>query len=193
MKTQAQRELYIPTGSTKVVPKGVHAEFYLYEGPRGPSAMAFIGNARKPSWRYYFASTKQREERIARAIADAKLIQQRKAERKAENAAYRSQPCTLKVGDILYSSWGYDQTNIDFYQVTALIGEQMVELRQIAAEMLPHEPGYSDMSGKVIAKPGVFKGEAFKKRVSGGNTVKIESYASAWPWDGKPKYCSWYA
>lgn len=26
----------------------------------------------------------------------------------------------LKVGDVLYSSWGYDQTNIDFYQVERL-------------------------------------------------------------------------
>ena len=24
---------------------------------------------------------------------------------------------SLRVGDILYSSWGWEQTNIDFYQV----------------------------------------------------------------------------
>ncbi len=189
---QAQRSLYVPTGAVKVVPKGVHAEFYLYEGPRGPSAMAFISNARKPTWRFYFSTAAQREKKITQAIEAAKVIEERKAQQRAENAAYRAKPCALKVGDILYSSWGYDQTNIDFYQVTGLISTQIVELRPIASEMLPNEGG-SSMSGKVIAKPDAFKGDAFKKRVSGGNTVKIESYAHATPWDGQPKYCSWYA
>lgn len=29
-------------------------------------------------------------------------------------------PATVKVGDIFYNSWGYDQTNIDFYVVDAV-------------------------------------------------------------------------
>ena len=34
----------------------------------------------------------------------------------------------IKEGDIFYSSWGYDQTNIDYYKVTKLIGKASVEL-----------------------------------------------------------------
>ena len=43
-------------------------------------------------------------------------------------AAFRE---SLRVGDILYSSWGWEQTNIDFYQVIAIRGSA-VDLRQIA-------------------------------------------------------------
>ena len=28
----------------------------------------------------------------------------------------------LKVGDVLRSSWGYDQTNVDYYEVVELVG-----------------------------------------------------------------------
>jgi len=37
---------------------------------------------------------------------------------------------SLRVGDILYSSWGWEQTNIDFYQVIAIRGSA-VDLRQL--------------------------------------------------------------
>ena len=37
---------------------------------------------------------------------------------------------SLRVGDILYSSWGWEQTNIDFYQVIAIRG-CTVRLRQL--------------------------------------------------------------
>lgn len=38
---------------------------------------------------------------------------------------------SFKVGQILYDSWGYDQTNIDFYQVVGL-GAKSVKIRKIA-------------------------------------------------------------
>lgn len=38
----------------------------------------------------------------------------------------------VKVGDIFYNSWGYDQTNIDFYKVTR-ITRTKVELLAIGA------------------------------------------------------------
>jgi hypothetical protein len=38
-----------------------------------------------------------------------------------------------KVGDILVSLWGYDQTNVDFYEVTAVTRSTVV-IRRIAAE-----------------------------------------------------------
>jgi hypothetical protein len=52
----------------------------------------------------------QRAEYIAGFIAGRKQAAEAKAKRQAERKA----PHTLKVGDILVSSWGYDQTNIDY-------------------------------------------------------------------------------
>lgn len=37
----------------------------------------------------------------------------------------------VKVGDLFWSSWGYDQTNTDFFQVIALVGSSSVRVRQV--------------------------------------------------------------
>ena len=39
---------------------------------------------------------------------------------------------SLRVGNILYSSWGWEQTNIDFYQVVAIRGSSTSELPKTA-------------------------------------------------------------
>lgn len=38
------------------------------------------------------------------------------------------------IGDIYYTEWGYDQTNVDFYQVVQLKGKHTVVLRQLEAK-----------------------------------------------------------
>ena len=40
----------------------------------------------------------------------------------------------VHLGDIFYSSWGYDQTNVDFYQVVALKGKHTIVLRRNKAK-----------------------------------------------------------
>jgi hypothetical protein len=51
-----------------------------------------------------------------------------KAARKAE----RSKPHNLKVGNILVSSWGYDQTNAGCYEVARVVSTKSVEIQKIA-------------------------------------------------------------
>jgi len=94
---------------------------------------------------------------------------------------------TLKVGDILNTSWGYDQTNVEFYEVVAVSGV-MVTLHQIAADTT--ETGF--MSGTTFPYPGTFIGEPFRRRASASNSVKIHRSANANPWNGRPKCVSWY-
>lgn len=50
----------------------------------------------------------------------------------------------VKVGDIFYSSWGYDQTNIDYFQVIELKGSQMVKIREIAQTTVRTETSMSE-------------------------------------------------
>ena len=45
----------------------------------------------------------------------------------------------IKVGDVFYSSWGYDQTNVNFFQVVE-IKEKMVKIREIA-QILTYQGG----------------------------------------------------
>ena len=56
---------------------------------------------------------------------------------------------SLRVGDILYSSWGWEQTNIDFYQVIAIRGSA-VDLRQ-------HRPAARCFQGQDPYAPSVEK------------------------------------
>lgn len=93
---------------------------------------------------------------------------------------------SLHVGDILYSSWGWEQTNIDFYQVIAIRG-CTVQLRQLDQQIT--EDGY--MCGTTVPVPDVFKGKALSRRMM-KDYIRIDSYRTAWKWDGQPLRCSWY-
>ena len=42
----------------------------------------------------------------------------------------------VKVGDIFYTSWGYEQTNVNFFQVIALKGEASVILKEVCLEVI---------------------------------------------------------
>ena len=46
----------------------------------------------------------------------------------------------VKVGDLFYASWGYEQTNVDFFQVVALVGESSVRVREVYPPMVDEVP-----------------------------------------------------
>jgi hypothetical protein len=52
----------------------------------------------------------------------------------------------LEVGTLLKSVWGYDQTNVDYYVVTAKNGSTMNTIRAIEAEMF-YDSSHCDMVG----------------------------------------------
>lgn len=96
----------------------------------------------------------------------------------------------LQIGSILYASWGYEQTNIDFYQVIELIGTSTVVLRELAQEAVTEQN--NDLCGKTKAIPNCFINEPFRKRVNKYGAVRVDSVISARPWDGAPLYYSSY-
>ena len=96
----------------------------------------------------------------------------------------------MKVGDILYSSWGYDQTNIDYYVVTKVLSLDTVEIAEVGEKIVR-----SDNYGSDYVVPDVSrKGKTMKKRVtyygySKGDvniSIRIDSVQTAWVWNGKP-------
>lgn len=42
----------------------------------------------------------------------------------------------VKVGDFFHMSWGYEQTNNNFFQVIALVGETSVRIREVNPEII---------------------------------------------------------
>lgn len=65
---------------------------------------------------------------------------ERAAARKAEKEANKDLIASVKVGDVFSMSWGYDQTNVDFFQVIARTGNS-VRIRQVAPTLIHEDPG----------------------------------------------------
>jgi len=148
---------------------------------------------RKP-YEYFCHSTKkdmdeyvekciEREERIAKAKIKEKV------EKKAKNDNFIK---SLKVGDIFHASWGYEQTNVNFYQIVSL-KKSTAEFREIGYETVPGSEGY-DCCDVTATKDAFLKdSEIFKKRIS-SDWVKIDEVRSAKKIDNENQkfYKSWY-
>lgn len=157
--------------------KGVEAlGIEVFVSPDGLSLIGFAGRSQKRAFGYRFKTTERRDSYLADWIAS----QEAKAAAKALAKAERNAPHSLKQGDVLYTSWGYDQTNVDFYQVTAVVGTHTVEVCEIAAEVIETE---GMMAGKKVPLVGTFIGEAKRYRANARNTIRICSSCSASPLD----------
>lgn len=183
------REFFIPKGARKVAHKHSDAVAYVYEANGHPCARVFYGKQAKPVAAYRYRNEAEREQSVAKYFAarvehDHAMAQRREA-RKGDHG--------LKAGDVLVSSWGYDQTNVDFYKVLRLVGSQSVEIVKVGGKHSSNDGG-SSMSGRVSADPDKIIGDPMLRRARPGGHVTIEgNYRHASPWDGKPHYESWYA
>ena len=148
---------------------------------------------------YYYRTDEARQKALTDWMNRQIEIEERtKAAKQTKQEAQKNLINPFKVGDILYNSWGYDQTNIDFYQVVE-VGAKSVKIREIGSEMTTKE-GYSSMSAFVSPKENDFTGPTETKilRVyangNGGFTVYIPArHGIIKKYDGTAKYCSWYA
>jgi hypothetical protein len=98
----------------------------------------------------------------------------------------------IEIGAIIVSSWGYDQTNVDFYVVVEMTAK-MVKLLPMDKELCRNQtPGYSSMAGEVRATKGIkFRSEVMKRKLS--DWIKVTECSYARLWNGKKQYESWYA
>ena len=180
------RSGYLPMavrGQDPIVPKDTDLAIWTWEEGDKLYGIAFQGKAQKPLWNYRFRDEAQRVRQIKETIADRKLSLEAKRKRMEER---RNQQHGLTEGDILYSSWGYDQTNVDFYQVTKVMGKQVI-IREVASKVVKD----SGPQVYVAAVPNKFVGAPMRKTPQGNGrdvSIKINSFAYAHPWDGKPKY-----
>jgi len=91
----------------------------------------------------------------------------------------------VKVNDIFYSSWGYDQTNIDFYQV--------IKVMKKSVEIVPIHQN-KEYTGPMIGETTPIKDSynlSEKRRVNvkiynGKPSFKVYSFANAYPYNNEP-------
>ena len=98
------------------------SEVWTYEkGGTKYFGMVFGGKRSKPDWHYYYVTAEKRDEAISRWVSGQRShVERIKADRKARNA-----PHGFKPGQLFYASWGYDQTNVNYYRLEKLKGKTM--------------------------------------------------------------------
>lgn len=174
---------YIPAGAAKVANKSGSAVAYLFTSKFSGKlcAIGYRGKAKNAAFNYSFRSAENRAtyvtDFLAKAEASAKQVAASKAQKKADMA----KPTTLRAGDVLNCVWGYDQTNVEYFEVTKLIGPRMVEIRQIASQS--QQDG--DMQGTCVPAKGKYISEPMRKKVTLSEGVRIYSFASAYKVESK--------
>jgi hypothetical protein len=94
----------------------------------------------------------------------------------------------LKPGVILSDSWGYEQTNVEFYIVIEVTGSK-VKLQELGHR----QEGEATSWASCHVMPDVENkhGPVIEKTVRGAG-ISIESSITLTLWNGKPCYKSWY-
>lgn len=173
MKFKLNRSFYIRSGYVLLESE---PEFGLevFGTPSGQIpviGVAFAGRRQKPDWHYRFKSEEARSAYIASYKKKLEGIAEYKLKRAIEKKETEN---LLSVGDILVCSWGYEQTNIDYYEVVKILPKSVV-IQEIGQRTVT--TGYE--SGDCWPIPGSYSGKSRTVRVK-GDSVKISSYSHAY-------------
>jgi hypothetical protein len=183
---------WIPDNGTKVEVKNVPgAVVYLYTNRKGQlCSTAYTGKSTKPQLHYAYRTDETRTKEVTRWIQATILEHEKKA---AASATNQDAPQTYLPGCIIADHWGYEQTNVDFYLITARKGD-MVTLQQIGSHDSYHN---ESMTGTVMPNQDEIIGQTFKRKVHKYNGeesgIAIQSYGWARLWTGRPEHYSSYA
>lgn len=148
---------------------------------------------------------------LAEMLAEGKATKEKKT---AKTTKAKANKFGVKVGDIFTASWGYDQTNVDFFQVIELVGTTSVRVREINLCMVEEDaigPMSADRTYEVtneIQPPASYssfikdqeKGDLKRLKSYAADGVsrpqfKLDSFADAWKVEADEitVYESWYA
>jgi hypothetical protein len=194
---------YAPKGSTRVTIKDLPGvEIYLYEAPSRVDgiplygAIAYQGKRSKPDFHYTWGAAGQKDafQRREAHIREWLDVIQERRDRKAKEKAEREEwTHDLKVGEILYGSWGYDQTNVEYFEVVEVRGKSVI-IRELEQTSISDGTAHS-MSDYRMPKPGCYQGAPMRKIPQKGWKGEVGvrvGHAYCTRWDGKKKYNSWY-
>ena len=178
------REIYrwVPDGYAPVALVGAPDGAEAFIAADGKSAIGYSGKRSKHDFYVRFASAERAtaylNDWVTKLVA---AVAQREKNRAARRAVVQAgHGC--KVGDVFECSWGYEQTNVDYYQITALHGKTLATVRRIGRQS--EETGW--LRGECAPAPGMFLDEQhyppMRVRINPGQIphFKARSYANAY-------------
>lgn len=151
------------------------------------SVAIWEGKSNKPMWHYRFNNSVECEGFIQQRkdYADKQAV--RDSERLSE---YSDKKKGYVVGAILCSSWGYEQTNIDWYIILERKNDYIL-IQEIGTKKT-YDNNYNDR-GSCLPDATIRIGDPFKKKITKYASINLESYKYCALWDGQPKSWSSYA
>ena len=181
---------FFPNNSERQTFSDVKAEAGIYRNAKNQiCAIAYSGRKCKPDFKYRFTSTDEALKYINNWIMELEQHQAYISKRREE---HKKALGVIQVGDIFYSSWGYDQTNIDFFQVIEVVGKKTVKLREING-LIFNQHEYASY-GFIKPLPNEFINDSIiKKRISPYGDIRIDDVrrANKFTEGEKGLYTSW--
>ena len=146
-------------------------------------AIAWSGKKNKYDWYYKFRDKKQMDKYISDYFCKVEMANKHKAEQKLSKEKDKAEFFeSIKVGDIFVDSWGYDQTNVDFYLVTKKL-KASIKIVKIGSKIVSTSIG----TEMVVPVKDAVIGEE-RTKIPQDGYIKTSSYRLARLWDGKPMH-----
>ena len=99
-----------------------------------PIVAMFLGKALRPKYYYRFNNEMDAARFIKNHVEyHLKNINDRIDSKQAERELKKNYKTSLKVGDIMHGSWGYDMTFNEFYQITEIRNKTVI-LREVGMD-----------------------------------------------------------
>jgi hypothetical protein len=165
------------------------------------SAIGYRGKSSKHSFFYRFKDDENMMQYINKFIDSVIKSENEKRERKSIAKGFMESmkaSDNFSVGDIVVNTWGWEQTNVEFYQVVEVLNKK-IRVNEVYQTLIPDE-GLSSMAGYVMPRIDNFinseKSFLLSLKVDEKNRVRIcnpKSFYYFKKWDGKKEYNSWYA
>jgi hypothetical protein len=150
--------------------------------------MVWRGKASKPYANYLFRDATRAGKYCQEQIdADEKSTKYKADRQRTKSDGIANMRAKIQVGTILVNSWGYEQTNVDAYQV---VDKTDASVRLHRIEVSTDHSG--SMSGQATPVPDAFVAcKTFTKRIT-AHGVSFK-HGGCDIWDGKRSYyVSWY-
>ncbi len=160
--------------------------------------LIWYGKQTKPSKYYAWTTEEKREEYINERLLFVEYLETEKVIKAARKKKAKH---PYKVGDLLTGSWGYGQTNVDAFQVTAVKGKT-IEIKEIAVCVVEDSYAAHGMACEVEPIHDHFvEGAKTYKKIPQVNimnngqeywSIKSPVHGNLTLWSGDPLYKSWY-
>ena len=160
---------------------------YCYDFSSGPAVLAYEGRKLKATLNGWFPTVEKRDEALAAFVTTRTAL-------RASRQTSRSVAHGLVIGDVVMRSWGYDQTNVDFYQVVRVPSPLSVALRRLKSREVSGNP--QALTAKVMPKLNEFETSAQAVIVRACGTGQVGSFKGKTgflsKWNGLPQNVSFY-